>query len=241
VRRIILFGFLLLMAAACTSLGLWQLRRLATRLAANREALAGRRLPVLRVEGGSARALLPNRRAQLTGELDEGREFLLRWRVVQGVPAIQVVTPLRIAGNDTAVLVNRGYIPAPDAVDPGSATWSEPGQTRFRGVLLPIPDRGDGAPLQHGARETWKSLDLRAMRSRLPYPLAPVYLIAEPDSSAGLAHTVRGRVYPFRAEPPALGEGPHLMYAVQWFGIAAAVAAFGVLFVWRRRTVNSER
>ena len=103
-----------------------------------------------------------------------------------------------------------------------------------------MPDRGDGAPLRHGSHETWKSLDLRAMRSRLPYPLAQVYLIAEPDSG-GAEHTVRGRVYPFRAEPPPLAEGPHLMYAVQWFGIAAAVAAFAFIFVWRRGAVTRDQ
>ena len=71
------------------------------------------------------------------------------------------------------------------------------------------------------------------MQARLPYPIAPVYLIAEADPAAGPAHTVRGTVYPFRAEPPPLSEGPHLMYAVQWFGIAGAVAAFAVIFIWR--------
>jgi cytochrome oxidase assembly protein ShyY1 len=71
------------------------------------------------------------------------------------------------------------------------------------------------------------------MRARLPYPIAPVYLVAEADSAEGEAHTTRGRVYPFRAEPPLLDEGPHLMYAVQWFGIAVAVVAFGIIFVLR--------
>jgi surfeit locus 1 family protein len=156
--------------------------------------------------------------------------------VILGVPAILVVTPMLLPGRDSAVLVNRGYVPAPDAVDPGSATWSEPGPVRLHGVLLAVPDDGDGSPITHGSRETWKRLDLRAMRSRLPYPLAGVYLVAEPDSAGGADHTIRGRAYPFRADPPPLGEGPHLMYAVQWFGMAAAVAAFAVLFVWRRRS-----
>jgi surfeit locus 1 family protein len=231
VRRIVLFSLCLLVAAVCVGLGTWQLGRLSRRRAANREALAERALPLSgRGDSGELRA---NRRAKLSGRLDEEREFLLRGRVVQGVPAILVVTPLRRSGTDTAVLVNRGYVPAPDAVDPGSASWSEPGTNSYTGVLLPIPDRGDGAPLQHAGRETWKTLDLSAMRARVPYPIAPVYLVAEPDSAAGAAHTIRGTVYPFRAEPPPLDEGPHLMYAVQWFGIAAAVVAFGIIFVLR--------
>ena len=240
-RRIVLFGLSLLIATACLGLGVWQLRRLSARRAANREAQLERNLPVLTIASGLP-ALQPNRRVRLTGLLDESQEFLLRGRVVQGVPAILVVTPLRLAGSDTAILINRGYVPAPDAVDPGAATWSESGEQRFQGVLLPIPDRGDGAPMRLKNRETWKGLDLSPMRERLPYPIAPLYLIADPDSVAGAAHTIGGRVYPFRADPPTLDEGPHLMYAVQWFGIAAAALAFGISFVWRggpgRRTID---
>lgn len=232
-RRILLFGFTLLVAGACIGLGIWQLRRLSARRTANREMLMARKLPPLIMENGVAPRLQAYRRARLRGELDESREFLLRGRVVQGVPAILVVTPLRMAGSDTAVLIERGFVPALDAVDPGTATWSEAGRREFQGILLAIPDFGDGEPFQHAGRETWQRLDLPAMRARLPYPIAPVYLVAEPDSAEGEAHTVRGQVYPFRAEAPPLSEGPHLMYAVQWFGIAVAAAAFGVIFVWR--------
>lgn len=233
VRRIFLFGCAIVVAAGAASLGVWQLRRLAARRAVNRLALAARELPRLVPRGTEHAPLLPNRRILLEGEPDEEHEFLLRGRLLRGIPAILVVTPLRLAGTDTAVLVNRGYVPAPDAVDPGAARWSERETRRFHGILLPLPDRGDGAPLVHLGRETWHSLDLSAMRARLPYPVAPVYLLAESDSGDGTAHTVRGTVYPFRADPPAMDDGPHLMYAVQWFGISAAVVAFGWLFIWR--------
>ena len=242
--RIVLFSLAVAFAALCCGLGVWQLRRLAARRAANREISAARALPPLGPDLPGRTPLLPNRRAILPGDLDERREFVLRDRVISGVPAVIIVTPLRLPGTDTAVLVNRGYVPALDAVDPGAATWSEPGERTFRGVLLPVPDRGDGGPLVHNGRETWRSLDLAAMRARLPYPVAPLYLFAEADSSEGVAHTIRGTVYPFRAEPTPLDEGPHLMYAVQWFGIAAAALAFGVIFVLRGGTgksVNSQR
>jgi surfeit locus 1 family protein len=233
VRRLFLFGMVIVLAAGAASLGVWQLRRLTARRAINRAALAARELPPLVAAGTGPAQLLPNRRAILSGDLDEAHEFVLRDRMVRGVPAVLIVTPLRPTGTDTALLVNRGYVPAPDAVDPGAAKWSEQATRRFYGILLPMPDRGDGAPLVHRGRETWHSLDLSAMRTRLPYPLAPVYLIAESDSVEGTSHTIRGTVYPFRAEPPSMDEGPHLMYAIQWFGIGAAVAAFGWLFIWR--------
>ena len=231
-RRIVLFGTTLLVGLAAVALGVWQLGRHAQRAELNRLAVAGRGLPPLIRDSAASEPLQSNRRALLMGTLDQSREFLLRNRLVAGVPAVLVVTPLRLWGSDTAVLVNRGYVPAPDAVNPGAGTWSEPEPGAFHGVLLPVPDRGDGAPVTSKGRETWHALDLSAMRARLPYPVAELYLVAEPDS-ASPAHTIRGTVYPFRAEPPPMDGGPHLSYALQWFGIAAAVVAFGILFILR--------
>jgi surfeit locus 1 family protein len=243
-RRIVLFGTTLLVGLAAIGLGVWQLGRHAERAERNRQAIAGRGLPALTWDSLRPAPLGPHRRALLMGTLDQPREFLLRNRLVAGVPAVLAITPLRLSGSDTAVLVNRGYVPAPDAVNPSAGTWSEPERGAFHGVLLPVPDRGDGAPVTSGGRETWHALDLSAMRARLPYPVAAVYLVAEPDSSS-MAHTIRGTVYPFRAELPPMDNGPHLSYALQWFGIAVAVIAFGIFFVLRpmrkASTVNGER
>ena len=243
-RRIALFTTTVLIGLLAISLGFWQLRRHAERAERNRLATLGRGLPPLLGDSIARPVLLPNRRAILMGTLDESREVLLRNRLVAGVPAVMVITPLRLPGTDTALLVNRGYVPAPDAVDPGNASWSERDRRVFRGLLLPLPDRGDGAPVARNGRESWHALDLRLLRTRMPYPIAQVYLIAEPDS-ASADHTVRGTVYPFRAELPPMDQGPHLSYALQWFGIATAVIAFGIVFILRSAptasTVSGER
>src|ERR1044071_4951140 len=170
-RRNVLFGLTVVVGVSCVCLGIWQLRRLAGRRSANNAILAGRAQPLLVIADESGPGPIANRRARVTGELDEQREFVIRDRVVQGVPAVVIVTPLRIPGRDTALLVTRGYVPAPDAVDPHSRRWAEPGPVRFQGDLLPVPDLGDGQPLTHDGRETWKRLDLSAMRRRPPHPL----------------------------------------------------------------------
>lgn len=230
-RRLALLAVTIGLGIACIGMGVWQVGRLLARREANAQALAGRALPPLEVDSSSQPSLLPHRRAVISGTLDPSHEFVLRNHLVRGVPAVQIVTPLRIPGDDSAVLVNRGYVPAPDAVDPGTAHWEEPGARTFHGTLFPVPRRGDGAPLNRNGKETWKSLDLAAIRERLPYPVHDAYLVAQPDPELGSAHTLAGKVYPFRAELPPMDEGPHLMYAVQWFGIAAAVLAFGALFI----------
>lgn len=238
-RRIVLFGMTLVIGAACVGLGIWQLGRLQERREANAGAEAGRGLPPVDYAAVGAAGLVPERRAAIRGTYDHTNEITLRNRVVRGVPAVLVITPLRL-GSDTAILVNRGYVPAPDATNPGATPFAEPGDVSVTGLVLPVPNRGDGVPLTHpgSGRETWQALDLDAMRARLPYPIRDLYVIAA-DDSAGASHTAEGGAYPIRADPPPLGDGPHLMYAVQWFGIATAVLAFGVFFVLRRRPAST--
>jgi surfeit locus 1 family protein len=238
-RRIVLFGMTLVIGAACVGLGIWQLSRLQERREANGGAEAARAMPPLDFAALDLPALTPQRRVVMRGTYDHTNELILRNRVVRGVPAVLVITPLRVAGSDTAILVNRGYVPAPDATSPGATPFAEPGEVSVTGLVLPVPNRGDGAPLTHSGsgRETWQALDLAAMRQRLPYPIREHYVVASADSGAA-SHTPEGGAYPIRAEPPPLGDGPHLMYAVQWFGIATAVVAFGVLFVLRRRPAS---
>lgn len=239
-RRIVLFVMTLVIGAACVGLGIWQLSRLQERREANAGAEAARGMPPVEYEAPGTAELVPQRRAVIRGTYDHPNELLLRNRVVRGVPAVLVITPLRVAGSDTAILVNRGYVPAPDATVPGATPYGEPGEVSVTGLVLPVPNRGDGAPLTHSGsgRETWQALDLNAMRGRLPYPIRDLYVIAG-DDSAGTSHTAEGGAYPIRGEPPPLGDGPHLMYAVQWFGIATAVVAFGVFFVLRRRPAST--
>ena len=224
-RRLAILG-LLLIAAVCVRLGFWQVERLRERRAANRAALAARAEPprVLGVGADWSAEELSERWVEATGRYDREREIVLRGQAFQGTPGVHIVTPLRVAGSDSAVLVLRGFVPAPDAVRADLDALDEPGILRVRGLALPIPS-GGGQPLEHGGRTTWARLDLEALRARLPYPLLPVLLRETPDSALS-------RV-PRRLPPPTLGDGPHLNYAVQWFLFATMAVAFAVLVVGR--------
>lgn len=229
-RRWALFATTVLVAGACVSLGVWQLVRLRERRSANARAMAERELPPVRIGEGRLSRNPSHRRVEAAGEYDLAREFVIRARLLREIPGVQIVTPLRIQGLDTAVLVNRGFVPAPDGVRPRGIDYGEPGRVEVRGSAQPVPDRGDGAPLvSHGA-ETWNRLDLTAMGVRLPYPVAAYYLILQADSGSP-DHTFRGRRYPIRLDPPPLDNGPHLSYAIQWFFFAGLALAFGVVFV----------
>ncbi len=227
--RRFLLGVLLLIAAVCVRLGFWQLSRLRERQTANRVAESARAAPPVSLDRVSQAdvADLAQHRLTATGRYDSEHDIILGGVALDGVPGVHVVTPLLLSGQETAVLVDRGFVPAPDAVTVDTDSLREPGRVRVEGIAVPIPT-GGGKPLEHGGRTTWGRLDLVALREQLPYPILPLYLRQLPDSSLP--------AFPRRVPPPPLDEGPHLSYAVQWFLFAIMAVLFGVLVVNRKVT-----
>jgi surfeit locus 1 family protein len=223
---------LLLSAAVCARLGVWQLARLHQRRAANREVLRARAEPPISLDRPGRRdsAAVAQRWVIGTGRYDRRHEIVLRGQAYQGTPGVHVVTPLRLRGSDTAALVIRGFVPAPDAVRADLDSLDEPGERRVTGLAEPVGS-GGGKPLVLAGRSTWARLDLPALSRALPYPILPVAILQTPDSSLPR--------YPLRLTPPAVDDGPHLNYAVQWFLFSAMAIGFAVVVV--ARTGGSRR
>jgi surfeit locus 1 family protein len=226
-RRAAIVG-LMLVAAVCLRLGIWQVQRLSERRAANQIARTARAEPALQLAAGAGRTAeeLSDHWVEAQGVYDPEHEVVIRGEALQGAPGVHVVTPLLLVGSDSAVLVLRGFVPAADAVRADLDSLVEPGTVRVRGLASPIPS-GGGQPLEHAGRTTWARLDLQALRERIPYPLLPVVLRQAPDSS--LARL------PMRLAPAELSDGPHLNYAIQWSLFAGMAVAFAVLVVGRTK------
>lgn len=219
-RLFLLLGFAAA-ALVCTRLGFWQVDRLRERRAVNAEARAKRLEPAVRIrKGDAAGARLIDRRVIASGGYDDDHPIILRGRVYQGVPGVEIVSPLVLDDGRRAVLVNRGFVPTPDAFTVEPDSLREPGIVRVEGIALPIGS-GGGAPLQRGKETTWGRLDLDALRARLPYEISPVYLRQLPDSALPR--------FPRRLEPLPLDDGPHLSYAIQWFSFATLAVVFGII------------
>jgi surfeit locus 1 family protein len=232
--RLLLLGCFLAVALVCARLGLWQVQRLRERRAVNAAALAARsKPPVVIGEGDPASTGLIGRRVAATGRYDDDHAIIIRGRVYQGVPGVEIISPLMLQDGRSAVLVNRGFVPAPDAFTVDPAPLRERGTVRVEGIALPI-QAGGGAPLQHGEEITWARLDLEALRARLPYPISPVYIRQLPDSTLPR--------FPRRLEPLPLDDGPHLSYAIQWVSLSVLALVFGVVIgrQQRGRTSQSE-
>lgn len=228
--RLALFGVTVAVAGVCVALGLWQGRRLSERRAVNRVALEGRARPPVDLNQPGAGTDLRQRLAVARGRFDHDRAFVLRGRVERSAPGVQVVTPLLLHDRDTAVLVNRGFVPAADAMVPEPDAVNGVDTVEVHGVLLPVPESPDtGGRIERGGAVSWRRLDLRAARGELPYPVLDVYLHeTEPE-----VRPPGGSRFPTPAAMPPLDDGPHLSYMIQWFGIGAAALVFGVAFVLR--------
>jgi surfeit locus 1 family protein len=225
--RRLLMALCLLAAAGFIRLGFWQLSRLAERRAQNRVALAGRAAPVVSLAGrtlGLADSLA-GRRVKATGRYDHAHDVVLRGGALQGDPGVYVVTPLRIAGSDTAVLVERGFVPTPDAVTADVTQIAETGEVTVAGLARRV-GTGGGNPLDRGGNTTWARIDLGALRRRVSYPLLSITIRQTP--APGLP------TLPRRLEAPPIDQGPHVSYAIQWFLFAGLAVAFAFLVIGRR-------
>jgi surfeit locus 1 family protein len=228
ISRRLLMALCLLAAAGFLRLGFWQLSRLDERRASNRMVLAARSAPVVDLSGSALASAdsLVERRVTAEGSYDRGRDIVLRGGALEGVPGVNIVTPLRLRDSDTAVLVERGFVPSPDAVTVEVDSLYEPGAVEVTGILRRILP-GGGKPLERQGHTTWARLDLEALRKRLPYPILPVSIRQVPDSALPS--------FPRRSDPPPIDEGPHLSYAIQWFCFAGLAVAFAFLVIGRRR------
>jgi surfeit locus 1 family protein len=228
--RLLLIACVLLVAAVCAGLGVWQVKRLQQRRSANAVAFAAAAAPpVVLGRSTPATSALAGRRVEAAGRYDHSHDIVLRGRHYRGVPAVEIVSLLRLEGDTTTVLVNRGFVPAPDGFSANPDTLRETGEVRVRGIALPI-DSGGGFPLRHGQRTSWARLDLKELRAALPYPVAPVYVRLARDTS-------RSR-FPRPLDPPALDDGPHLSYAIQWFAFSILALVFGWIILKQKRAVR---
>lgn len=241
-------------AGVCVRLGFWQLDRLEWRVEHNRVVSERLALPPLPVTSAALDTTgLAYRRVELRGAFDDARTFVLAGRAHQGMPGVHLITPLRLEGGGGVVLVNRGWLRAPDAATVHLEPSRVDGTVRLTGLAVPFfakrasddgerrdrssaPIRVDHPGPDDRAAPVWFRPDDDAVRASLPYPVADFIVQALPeDAGEGAASQ------PIPLEPPELDRGPHLGYAIQWFSFAAvALIGWGVVAV-RRGATGTER
>jgi surfeit locus 1 family protein len=217
-------AFALISAAVFVRLGFWQLSRRQERRARN--ALVSARLDSTAVSVASLprdSALARFRRVRVTGVPDYEHELVWAARTHKGSPGVNLLTPVRLPGSDTAILLNRGWVYSGDGATVDLAKWRDRDST-FVGYVEELPSVAGASYTDRPSVIARLSHDVVA--KALPYPVAPVYVIVLSDSAIAADRIAR-------LSAPPLDEGPHLSYAFQWFAFAT-VALVGVGIVLRQ-------
>ena len=225
-RAVVVVLAALLGVAVTFSLGRWQLSRAAEKQALHAAMAARQALPALDgltlarpLAPGQAQALL-HRGITLRGQWLPERSIYLDNRPMGRHTGFYVLTPLRLAGSDAVVLVQRGWAPRhrseretlPPVQTPG-------GEVRISGRIAEHPPRVYQLG-QEGRGAIRQNLDLDAFRAETGLPLAGLMVWQTGAASEGL-----------RRDWPEADSGvdKHYGYAFQWFGLCALI---GVLFLW---------
>jgi surfeit locus 1 family protein len=224
------------LAAACIRLGVWQLDRLQQRKARNAIAAAQMAEPPIDAAAlprDTAKARF--RRVRVVGVPDYAHELIHTGLGRRGSPGVNLLTPVRIAGTDTAILINRGWVYSPDASKVDPTKWRDR-DSLFVGYAIPFPDRTGAANATRPEVITRLSYDVVA--KALPYPVFHSYVVVT-ESGDGDTTSAVDRIV--RLPAPALDNGSHFSYAMQWFSFAAVALVGAVIVVRQSRGAASRR
>jgi surfeit locus 1 family protein len=243
-RRLLVFLLIAVTAAAvCVRLGVWQLSRLAERRARNQDVAARFTAPpVTYRELPADTAGRHFRRVVVAGRPDYAHEFVLANRTRDGSPGVHIVTPVRVGpaaggpAGDTLLLVNRGWIYSGDGTRIDLARWREGDSLTITGYVE-LPSRRPGVARLGGATNAgrgypaYRFLDPTLVAGDVGAPVTRDYVVAEPPPGEEQPPLDR----PVRVPPPALDEGSHQSYAIQWFGFATVALVGGAAYAHTQR------
>jgi surfeit locus 1 family protein len=238
--KTILFGILTAVAVAvCVRLGIWQLDRLTERRAQNAIVLMRGTMPVESVVALQGRDTSEThwRRVRVRAVADYEGEIAHATRSQAGSPGVHLLTPVRpLDGEwgDTAILVIRGFVYAPDGrtFDKRKARGAD--TLDFEALVTSFPPRRPGTVRMPSDARAVRLLDRDTLAALTGHPLAPFVLLALGDT------TMTDITKPTNVPPPSPSEGPHKSYAIQWFGFASVFVIGFVAFTWAPRRYDDD-
>jgi cytochrome oxidase assembly protein ShyY1 len=155
------------------------------------------------------------RRVTATGHYLADKQLVVRLRVAEGDPAMEVLLPFIVDGGPT-VLVDRGYVrPLPGSRVPPIPPPPHDAVTitaRLRDSERPVVDKESF--ISDGVRQVY-SIDIGQIATLTGVPLAGSYLQLVDNQPGGLGVIAL----------PHLDAGPFLSYGIQWitFGVVAPI------------------
>lgn len=168
------------------------------------------------------------RKVEVRGEFAPKYTVLVDNKLYQHQPGYHVATPLRIAGSQRYVLVNRGWIAASrDRSMPKIDTPS--GEQRVQGVAVAYSERFMELSTKVAEGNVWQNLVFERYRQATGLELQP-FVIQQADGGDDGLKRVWSR--------PDLGRNTHLAYAFQWYALSLAILIYYLVTHVKRRTAT---
>ncbi len=226
-RPAFLPGVAALAAIALTvSLGNWQSGRAEEKLARGRDLDDAARYAVLALPSRPVDAHdYEFRSISVRGGYSARHTILLDNKVLRGTPGYEVVTPLKIAGGDMYVLVNRGWVAAGMRRDILPQIRTPAGTETVEGIAV-VPS-GRILELNEKTEEgsVWQNLVLARYAKWSGLKLQPIVLQQTSKAADGLVRAW---------ERPDTGADKHRGYAFQWYALATTILISYVAFSFKR-------
>ncbi|MGO7988031.1 SURF1 family protein [Rhizobium leguminosarum] len=228
VKRAMFAVCLVLLAAALSALGTWQVERLAWKrdlVARVDQRVHAPPVPApARADWEKVNATDDEyRRVTAAGTLANDKETLVYASTTLG-PGYWVMVPLTLA-DGTSILVNRGFVPT-DRRDPATRREGQPsGPVEITGLMRMTEPKGSLLQSNDVAADRWYSRDVAAIAEKrgVSGP-APYFIDADATANPGGLPVGGLTVIAF--------PNNHLLYAITWYGLAAMVLAL-LVFVLR--------
>lgn len=225
---------LLVLLAVFLSAGFWQVGRAHYKERMQAEIQAAAAEPP--IHAGAA-MLVPEhahlRRLEARGTWVPERTVLIDNKIRDGVVGYEVVTPLRLAEGEAYLLVNRGWIRAPQLRSELPQITTPPGLVSVEGVARIPTHRFIELGKDVVSGPVWQNLTIERYTEWSKLPVQPVMLYQQ-DAHEGPANDglLRVEVAP---EASAINADRHRGYALTWFSLAGVTVVLGVLSWFRNR------
>lgn len=220
----------LLVMALCIRLGIWQYNKAQARIVAQKQ-----------IDSGLAKAPVPLpasidtvdawkfKRVTFKGTYMPEYEMVLDNRVHNTKAGYQIVTPVKVVGDEQYVLVNRGWVEG--KLNRQAPIYETPvGEHTFVGDLFFPVDKAFTLEAEHDPdakwQPLWQHIDMPRYQSLVPFTIKPYMVRLAADNAAG------GFVREWPA--PKNRITIHLGYAYQWFGFAFTIFVIYVVLNFKK-------
>jgi len=164
------------------------------------------------------------RPVEVRGAFDARHAVYIDNRLYKHQPGYHVMMPLRIAGSDQHVLVNRGWIAAGTRRNRAPEVKTPGGEVVVIGTAVPYSERYLELSSKIAEGNIWQNMVLERYRIATRLDVHPIIV---QQTGFGAVPFDDGLV---RDWPPVdLKRNTHLAYAVQWFAMAGAIFIYYVV------------